>query len=98
MTQAANESALCIGCNYQLRDLTIQRCPECGRAFDPANRPVHVFALRLRQHGGWRLLFHFVSQSGSGFAYSVKSTGISGYYNEGSDGHLAGPWYWWTDD
>ena len=28
-------TALCIDCNYPLRDLVAGRCPECGRAFDP---------------------------------------------------------------
>jgi hypothetical protein len=29
------DKALCLGCNYPLRDLDTRRCPECGRAFDP---------------------------------------------------------------
>ena len=27
----------CLGCGYDLRDLNQPACPECGRAFDPAN-------------------------------------------------------------
>jgi hypothetical protein len=27
----------CLGCHYDLRDLTEHRCPECGRAFDPSD-------------------------------------------------------------
>lgn len=31
------ENATCWTCGYLLRGLTEQRCPECGRVFDPAN-------------------------------------------------------------
>lgn len=31
------EEARCSGCNYALRGLARNICPECGRAFDPAN-------------------------------------------------------------
>ena len=27
----------CLSCNYELKNLTEHRCPECGRAFDPAD-------------------------------------------------------------
>lgn len=27
----------CLACDYDLRSLTADRCPECGRAFDPAD-------------------------------------------------------------
>ena len=27
----------CIGCDYSLKNLEHNRCPECGRAFDPKN-------------------------------------------------------------
>ena len=30
---------LCLDCDYPLHDLPDRRCPECGRAFDPAVRP-----------------------------------------------------------
>lgn len=29
---------LCLDCNYALRDLPADRCPECGRGFDPTDR------------------------------------------------------------
>ena len=29
------DGALCLGCNYPLRGLRDNRCPECGRRFDP---------------------------------------------------------------
>jgi len=29
------DGALCLGCNYPLRGLRSNRCPECGRPFDP---------------------------------------------------------------
>lgn len=31
------ETARCLGCGYALRGLIDERCPECGRAFDPAD-------------------------------------------------------------
>jgi hypothetical protein len=34
---AAPESATCLGCGYALRGLSSRHCPECGRAFDPAD-------------------------------------------------------------
>src|SRR5947207_1871386 len=33
-TQAAS-AGLCLDCNYPLQHLASQRCPECGRKFDP---------------------------------------------------------------
>jgi hypothetical protein len=39
MTGRTDESSLvmrCRGCAYDLRGLAEHRCPECGRAFDPA--------------------------------------------------------------
>ena len=27
----------CIHCDYLLKNLTVNRCPECGRVFDPTN-------------------------------------------------------------
>jgi len=31
------QNARCVGCGYSLYQLTIDRCPECGKAFDPAD-------------------------------------------------------------
>lgn len=31
------DDAYCLGCGYMLRGLTTMVCPECGRAFDPAD-------------------------------------------------------------
>jgi len=38
---AAPADGLCLDCNYPLRGLAEPRCPECGRAFDPAD--AHTF-------------------------------------------------------
>jgi hypothetical protein len=40
--------ACCCGCGYALRDLPEPRCPECGRAFDPA-RPRSYTRVTARQ-------------------------------------------------
>lgn len=54
--------ATCLGCGYSLRALTLARCPECGREFDPASprtyrRPPFVTpparALRSRRPFEW---------------------------------------------
>jgi len=29
---------VCLDCDYQLRELTNNKCPECGRAFDPEKK------------------------------------------------------------
>lgn len=36
--RAPPENARCLYCGYSLHGLTQQRCPECGRWFDPADR------------------------------------------------------------
>lgn len=35
MVEGIPETARCLGCGYALRELTLPRCPECGRGFDP---------------------------------------------------------------
>ena len=40
--------ARCRGCDYQLRELLLSRCPECGREFDP-NDPLTFRSRRTRQ-------------------------------------------------
>lgn len=35
--RTAPEEATCLGCGYALRGLRARACPECGRAFDPAD-------------------------------------------------------------
>jgi hypothetical protein len=34
---ASPETMRCFGCGYDLHGLPENRCPECGRAFDPSN-------------------------------------------------------------
>jgi len=41
--------ARCVGCDYLLRGLSQNRCPECGREFDPGNPKTFVVGPRL----GW---------------------------------------------
>jgi hypothetical protein len=66
MTQTATEQdvhvGLCWECGYALNGLPTPRCPECGRAFDPANpatmnmgRHVGGLAGRLLRPPGWPL-------------------------------------------
>lgn len=38
----------CLSCNYDLRNLTEHRCPECGCEFDPADESTfHVPSSRM---------------------------------------------------
>jgi hypothetical protein len=37
MIENAPHTALCLDCNYSLHGLMTDRCPECGRAFDPGD-------------------------------------------------------------
>ena len=38
----APEGIYCISCRYDLRGLTSNRCPECGRCFDPASASTYT--------------------------------------------------------
>jgi hypothetical protein len=42
--------AACLGCQYSLRGLTVNRCPECGREFDP-NDPKTMWMGPSQTHG-----------------------------------------------
>src|SRR6185295_8993543 len=63
MTVETEETTgLCWECGYPLRGLPTPRCPECGRAFDPAdpatmNLGQHVgpWARRMMRPPGWPL-------------------------------------------
>src|SRR4051794_30257526 len=35
----AEYDVFCEGCGYSLAGIAADRCPECGRAYDPAERP-----------------------------------------------------------
>lgn len=39
---APPETMRCLGCGYDLRSLPENRCPECGRGFDPTNAATYV--------------------------------------------------------
>jgi len=45
------EGAECRGCGYALRGLTVARCPECGQAFDPAERGTMRLGVELSRLG-----------------------------------------------
>ena len=47
------ESACCWGCGYSLRGLGENRCPECGRGFDPSR---HLSYCRTLARRGWVLV------------------------------------------
>jgi hypothetical protein len=61
------KEALCLGCNYPLRGLPENRCPECGLDFDPADdwtmnlgRPMTPFArdlIRSETRWAWPAFF-----------------------------------------
>ena len=53
----------CRGCGYNLRGLTVPRCPECGRPFDPADPHTyreHPIRRWVRpRHAGGHLRVHY---------------------------------------
>jgi rRNA maturation protein Nop10 len=51
MTRYVPESARCLGCGYALRGLPDDNCPECGRAFDPADPSTYG---KYRFESKWR--------------------------------------------
>lgn len=59
----SHETALCLDCDYSLRGLSQNRCPECGRAFDPhdprtfnAGRALTWFERKQLASMGWPTL------------------------------------------
>jgi hypothetical protein len=51
----------CDSCGYNLRGLTNDRCPECGREFDPNAPPIaQIPWLRRSQIGAWRAYWQTV--------------------------------------
>jgi hypothetical protein len=45
----------CEGCGYSLVGIVADRCPECGRTYDPAGLPfARIPWLHRRRMGGWR--------------------------------------------
>lgn len=56
----ATEARYCLTCDYDLRGLPENRCPECGRQFDPVDgrtfavtQAPNRFVRVLRRHPGW---------------------------------------------
>lgn len=45
----------CLGCGYDLHALTVHRCPECGRVFDPNTPGTYLLAPRVHT-GTWRFV------------------------------------------
>ena len=50
-----SNNTFCLGCGYPLRQLAANRCPECGRAFDPANPRTMSIRRPLRKWQRWLL-------------------------------------------
>jgi hypothetical protein len=54
MSQTIPQIGGCLGCGYDLRGLTSRQCPECGRAFNPADpATMGPRGLRLGPIGRW---------------------------------------------
>ena len=64
--QSAKSLPRCLDCNYALIGLSENRCPECGRAFDPNDPRTWRASRRFPAHSRWlikptgRLFFLFV--------------------------------------
>jgi len=57
------DDAFCVGCGYSLRQLASNRCPECGRPFDPSDpatmsigRPLRAWQRRLLWPTSWAVV------------------------------------------
>src|SRR5271169_6952819 len=63
-------ATFCKHCDYCLHALTVNRCPECGHDFDPADpktfrtRPLRLWPRRLLVWGGIPLLVLAVGYAG----------------------------------
>ncbi|MFH0983039.1 MAG: hypothetical protein V2A79_16090 [Planctomycetota bacterium] len=53
MTVMMSEKARCLTCGYLLRDLPQSVCPECGRAFDPADSRTYDAEPEKRRRRRW---------------------------------------------
>ena len=49
------DAAFCLACGYPLNNLPANRCPECGRAFDPADPRTMSIGAPLRCWQRWLL-------------------------------------------
>lgn len=66
------EDARCLGCAYALRGLTAQRCPECGREFDPAD----AWTMNVGRPHGRLVPALLVPVGAPTFAASVVAAGL----------------------
>jgi hypothetical protein len=62
------EHKRCLGCGYDLHGLPENRCPECGRGFDPAHPS--TFASGQREPG-WGYLVVAVAVGGTALAFGA---------------------------
>jgi hypothetical protein len=69
----APEGIYCLSCRYELRGLTSNRCPECGRGFDPAVAATYTrYSSRSREVEDriYRTVESFLSESKQGNRFS----------------------------
>ena len=57
----------CLSCHYELKNLPQNRCPECGRAFDPTNPVTFYDPPKI----AWKILLRNVAILVSAFAAFV---------------------------
>ncbi len=75
LTAATEHCRYCRGCSYDLHALTTPRCPECGRAFDPADprtyrrRPARRWLRRLVWGGVALVLLVLLPGGASAWVY-----------------------------
>jgi hypothetical protein len=81
---AKHKVALCLGCNYSLHHLTVDRCPECGRSFDRNDpgtfntaRPLTWLDRQLLKPIGWPT-FSALGIACAGYLYLALAPGF--YY------------------
>jgi hypothetical protein len=63
--------ACCLGCHYPLRELTVNRCPECGREFDPGDPKTMLLPVEPG-----RAVEFLRKPPGLGFTWSVTTISV----------------------
>lgn len=66
---------VCIECGYCLKGISSGRCPECGRAFDPADARTYETAMSTPPRAGLALLGSYACLLGFAFTEPVTVRG-----------------------
>jgi hypothetical protein len=82
-----NAEARCLGCNYLLRGLPENRCPECGREFDPNDPRTMNLGSVIGAAARW-----WLSPPGWPLFAAASAAAIILLYSYHAPGRYFGPW------